>query len=206
MTSYFQKLLASINSSIQAIDESIFNRLLSDVANAQLYGNKVVVTGLGKNVPICEKFVGSMTSLGLNASFMHSNTAVHGDLGMIRDGDVVIMLTKSGRTMESEYLYSLYKERDITPWLLTFGKDCPLSKEVPNVFILELDHEGDAWDILPNNSTTIYLIVLQAIAICAAERLGVTLPQFARNHPGGDIGVKLRNEQETESQTYSVTT
>ena len=193
MTEYFQKLLTSINDSIEALDYPMFECLLSDVINAERRGNKVVASGLGKNVPICEKFVGSMTSLGLNASFMHSNTAAHGDIGMVRDGDVVIMLTKSGRTKESVYLYDLLKERDITVWLLTFSKDCPLSEAIPNVLALELDHEGDAWDVLPNNSTTIYLIILQAIAVCAAEQLGVTQAQFARNHPGGYIGERLRN-------------
>ena len=194
MTEYFKKLLTSINSSIESLDYLAFERLLSNVVDAERRGDKVIVTGLGKNVPICEKFVGSMTSLGINANFMHSNTAVHGDLGMVRDGDVVIMLTKSGRTTESEYLYGLLKDRAITMWLLTFGKDAPLAKAIPNVLALELDHEGDAWDILPNNSTTIYLIILQAVAICAAERLEIALPQFARNHPGGNIGARLRNE------------
>ncbi|EHL04236.1 SIS domain protein [Desulfitobacterium hafniense DP7] len=194
MTNYFKKLLVSINTSIEVLDYSMFERLLSDVVDAERRGRKIVVTGLGKNVPICEKFVGTMTSLGLSANFMHSNTAAHGDLGMVRNGDVVIILTKSGRTAESVYLYDLLKERDITVWLLTFGKDSPLARAVPHVLALELDHEGDAWDIVPNNSTTIYLIILQAIAICAAERLEVTLSQFARNHPGGHIGSRLRDE------------
>jgi len=193
MTMYFERLLHSVSSSIKSIDDAVFEKLLSCVVETEQRGNKVVVTGLGKNVPICEKFVGTMLSLGFNAGFMHSNTAVHGDLGMVRDGDVVIMLTKSGSTTESVYLYDLIENRNITTWLLTFNADALLAQRVPNVFSMQLDHEGDPWDIMPNNSTTIYLIVLQAIAICAAQRMGITLTQFAVNHPGGAIGDKLRD-------------
>jgi arabinose-5-phosphate isomerase len=194
MTNYFKKLLVSINDSINGLDYQAFDSLLNDCVFAEKRGNKVIATGLGKNVPICEKYVGTMLSLGLSAGFMHTNTAIHGDLGLVRDGDVVIILTKSGRTAESIYLYDLLKQRSVTVWLLTFEKDCPLAKKVPNALILRLDHEGDAWDIVPNNSTTIYLIILQALAVQAAERLGVTLPDFAKNHPGGNIGTTLRRE------------
>lgn len=191
---YFDNLLASIKNSVENLDYLMFEQLVADIVITLQNNGKVVSTGLGKNVPICEKFVGTMLSLGLDASFMHSNSATHGDLGMVRDGDLVIMLTKSGRTTESVYLYDLLKTRNAKVWLLTFGKDCPLAQSVPNVLPLTLDHEGDKWDIVPNNSTTIYLIVLQALAISAAEKLDVTLPQFALNHPAGAIGAKLRDE------------
>ena len=67
-------------------------------------GNKLVFSGLGKNVPICEKVVGTLNSVGLASAFLHTNSAVHGDLGVVRDGDLVIILTKSGETSESVHL------------------------------------------------------------------------------------------------------
>ena len=63
-----------------------------------------------------------------------------------------------------------------------------------NQLILELENEGDPWDIVPNNSTTIYLLILQGLAMKISERLGITLDDFKINHPGGGIGAKLRGE------------
>lgn len=191
MMRYFSKLLASINDSINKLDTPTFERLADSAVRVQKEGHKVVVSGLGKNVPICDKFVGTMLSLGLDASFMHSNTAIHGDLGMVRQGDLVVILTKSGSTAETILLYDKLKSRGNEIWLITFKADSVLGNAISNVLTLSLDHEGDPWDIVPNNSTTIYLIILQALAIQTAEKLGVPLAQFAANHPGGAIGEQL---------------
>ena len=155
-------------------------------------GKKIIVSGLGKNVPICEKFVGSMVSMGLNAYFLHTNSAVHGDMGLVKDGDMVIILTKSGETAESIYLARLLKERDIYMWLVTFQKESTLAKEIPDSLVLELGHEGDLWNILPNNSTTMNLIVLQGLAMMVAKEMGIEIGDFKKNHPGGAIGEMLR--------------
>jgi arabinose-5-phosphate isomerase len=151
-------------------------------------GKKVIVSGLGKNVPICDKFVGTMLSLGLNSAFMHSNTAVHGDLGLVAEGDLVIILTKSGSTTESVYLYEQLKTRACEQWLITFDSESVLARAIPNTLSLTLDHEGDEWNIVPNNSTTLYLMILQALAIQVSKIMGVTLDDFRRNHPGGHRG------------------
>lgn len=193
MKTYFKNILNTIEKSVQSLDEGAFNQLLDECQKAMESGNKIVVSGLGKNVPVCDKFVGTMNSLGLPAAFMNTNTAVHGDLGLVKAGDLVIVLTKSGETVESVYLTQLLKERGADLWLLSFRRTSTLAQEIPKHLILDLDHEGDAWDIVPNNSTTVNLIVLQGLALNLAERMGVTLQQFKRNHPGGAIGVQLKN-------------
>jgi arabinose-5-phosphate isomerase len=192
MITYFKEILATINDSIDQLDFDTFEVLVDRSTATIKAGNKIIVSGLGKNVPICEKFVGTMTSLGLPANFMHSNTAIHGDLGIVKTGDIVILLTKSGETAESIILFDLLKQRDIEIWLITFNPLSTLAKTVPDVFTVSMDHEGDTWDIVPNNSTTIYLIILQALAIITAEKMEITLEQFKENHPGGAIGEKLR--------------
>ena len=73
-------------------------------------------------------------------------------------------------------------------WLLTFVKESTLTREIPNHVVLELRHEGDLWNIMPNNSTTVNLIVLQGLAMQVAARMGLELGEFKRNHPGGRIG------------------
>ena len=198
MTTYFERQLKEFEHSIHSMDMKLFERWVSEGVEVLKNGHKIIVSGLGKNVPVCEKFVGSMQSLGLEAYFLNTNSAVHGDMGVVKDGDMVIILTKSGETAESIYLERLLQERKINMWLLTFSKESTLTKEIPNSVVLDLIHEGDMWNIMPNNSTTINLIVLQGLAMKIASTLGLTLDDFKRNHPGGAIGMQLnyRNEQE----------
>lgn len=193
MITYFEKELKEIDASIHSLDEQEFKRWVSEAAETIDSGHKIVVSGLGKNVPICEKFVGSMVSLGMDAAFLNTNSAVHGDMGIVKDGDMVIILTKSGETSESIYLTERLKERRITLWLLTFGKDSTMTREITNHIILKLNDEGDMWNIMPNNSTTINLIILQGLAMQIAKKRGLTVDDFRRNHPGGHIGEVLKN-------------
>jgi len=195
MKDYFRGVLETINSSIEKMDEKVFEKLIEDSVSVLKNGKKLIATGLGKNVPICDKFVGTMLSFGLNAAFLHTNTAVHGDLGAVCDGDLVIVLSKSGETAESLYLLEHLKKRNIIIWAVTFVSDSSLAVAADNVLVLELDNEGDKWDIVPNNSTTLNLIILQGLVIMVADRLGVTLEAFRRNHPGGHIGEVLREKR-----------
>ena len=193
MILYFQNILDTIGESIRSMDTAVFSRWVAEAVKTLDDGHKIIVSGLGKNVPICEKFVGSMVSMGLNACFMHTNSAVHGDMGIVKDGDMVILLTKSGETIESVYLWRLLKEqgRKIDLWLLTFSRDSTLAREISNTLVLDLREEGDPWNILPNNSTTVNLIVLQGLAMQIAVRMNLPLEAFKPNHPGGAIGTQL---------------
>ena len=194
MIRYFEKQLAELEYALQSLDEKMFSRWVDETVETLKCGHKVIVSGLGKNVPICEKFVGSMVSVGLDACFLHTNSAVHGDMGIVKDGDMVILLTKSGETSESIYFAGLIKERKVNTWLLTFARESTLTREIPNSIILELRHEGDLWNIMPNNSTTMNLIVLQGLAMLVTGRMGLEIGQFKRNHPGGHIGEILRGQ------------
>lgn len=192
MKQYFENLIRILDDSLQSIDEDVFEQLQSDCADVLKKGNKIIVSGLGKNVPVCDKFVGTMNSFGLNAAYMNTNSAVHGDLGLIHSGDLVIILTKSGETAESIYLNNLLKKRECIVWLLTFEKESTLTHEIPKSLIIHLEHEGDKWNIAPNNSTTLNLIVLQMLAIRLSETMDVQLDDFKENHPGGHIGELLK--------------
>ena len=191
MTSYFERQLKEFEHSIHSMDMEMFDKCLKMAVQTLKDGHKIIVSGLGKNVPVCEKFVGSMQSLGLEAYFLNTNSAVHGDMGVVKDGDMVIILTKSGETAESIYLVRHLEDRDVNLWLLSFEKNSTLSREISNSIILDLIHEGDQWNIMPNNSTTINLIVLQGLAMKIADEMNLTINDFKRNHPGGAIGEKL---------------
>lgn len=193
MKQYFENTIRIIRDSLMSIDEAAFEELVYDSMHVLNEGNKVIVSGLGKNVPVCDKFVGTMVSLGLNAYYMNTNSAVHGDIGLVHKGDLVIILTKSGETQESVYLYRLLLKRNCTIWLLTFEEESTLTKAISKTLVVNMEEEGDKWNIIPNNSTTLNLILLQSLAIQIADRMGVSLEQFKNNHPGGHIGELLKD-------------
>ncbi len=194
MLEYYSEVLETIKEAMDSLDEAQYQRVLNECEEALRKGGKVIASGLGKNVPICEKFVGTMNSAGLDARFLHTNTAVHGDLGMIGPDDIVFLLSKGGNTYETVALAQYLKDRGTNTWLMSFTDKCKTMEVLDKNFILKLRNEGDPWDIMPNNSTTIYLIVLQGIAIELCKRMGVTLEDFKKNHPGGGIGARLRGE------------
>ena len=188
---HFENTLRIISDAVRSIREEEFNALKQDCLSALKTNSKIIATGLGKNVPICEKFVGTLNSIGIPAAFMHTNSATHGDLGLVRSGDLVILLTKSGETSESIYLAQLLQKRGCNIWLLSFCRDSTLYRELPNRLIVTLEHEGDEWDILPNNSTLLNLIVLQELAMQIAKEQNIDIDALRQNHPGGAIGAQL---------------
>lgn len=194
MIAYYEDVLDVIRDSVESIPVQDYEQLLGECVDVLRRGGKIVASGLGKNVPICEKFVGTLNSMGIDARFLHTNTAVHGDLGLVGKEDLVLLLSKGGNTHETVALAEHLKERGTVTWLMTFTDKCKSAEVVDKQLIMHLQNEGDEWDIMPNNSTTVYLIVLQGIAIEIGKRMGITLDDFRVNHPGGGIGAKLRGK------------
>lgn len=191
MIEYYKDVVAVISDSLESLQTDIYELLICECVDVLKNGGKIIASGLGKNVPICEKFVGTLNSLGIDARFLHTNTAVHGDLGMVGKKDLVLLLSKGGNTYETVALAEQLINRGTNTWLMTFSKECKSAEVIDKRLIMSLQNEGDEWDIVPNNSTTIYLIVLQGIAIEIGRRMGVTLDDFRVNHPGGGIGARL---------------
>ncbi|MXP75605.1 SIS domain-containing protein [Lachnospiraceae bacterium WCA-9-b2] len=196
MNKFFDRNSRIIGNALDSISEHDMERLISDCERTIRKGHKVIASGLGKNVPICDKFVGTMLSLGLDAGFLHMNSAVHGDMGMVHKGDLVIILTKSGATAETVYLVELLRKReDVKLWLISFEQQSVLADTMENKILIQMEHEGDLWDIVPNNSTTLNLIVLQTVAVELSRRLRLDLERdFKPNHPGGAIGERLNHK------------
>jgi len=193
MIPYYENLIKTVRDAVASIDEARYGELLDQCEAALKSGHKIIASGLGKNVPICEKFVGTMNSFGLEASFLHTNSAIHGDLGIVKKGDLVILLSKSGNTSETIALANYLKDRDSNTWGFSFNKAGKVNNMTSHALVMKLDNEGDLWNVAPNNSTTVFLIVLQGIAIELSRRLGVTIEDFKMNHPGGAIGQQLKD-------------
>ncbi len=191
MIEYYKDVVDTIKDSLDSIKTDDYERMINESVETIKKGGKIIASGLGKNVPICEKFVGTLNSLGIDARFLHTNTAIHGDLGIVGKNDIVFLLSKGGNTLETVELGQHLNERGTNTWLMSFYDDGKASKIIEKRFVMHLRNEGDAWDIVPNNSTTVYLIVLQGMALEIAKRLNVTLEDFKVNHPGGGIGARL---------------
>lgn len=194
MIAYYDNVINVLREAIDSIDEYQYVELVEQCIDTLEKGGKIIASGLGKNVPICEKFVGTMNSMGLDARFLHTNTAVHGDLGIVGKNDLVILLSKGGNTVETVLLAQYLMERKTNTWLMTFAHQGKTTEYVEQKLVMKLKNEGDEWDIMPNNSTSVYLIILQGMAIEIGKRMGITLDDFRINHPGGGIGAKLRGE------------
>ena len=195
MKSHMRNQIDALEFMYENINTKQVALLEGDCFSALKRNNKIIATGLGKNVPICEKFVGMMVSLGLNASCLNTNSAAHGDLGTVKDGDIILVLTKSGNTVESIYLVEQLLKRDVKIWLLTFNKNSILRNSVQNVLCLSIPDEGDKWNLVPNNSSIGYLVFLQAVVLALADLFDVSIDVFRSNHPGGSIGETLREIQ-----------
>lgn len=192
MINHLDKQLEALAKIVEHIDRDSLEELLEDMVRTVRAGGKIIATALGKNVPICEKFVGTLLSVGVPSYFLHTNSAIHGDLGAVRHDDLVIMLSKSGETEESIHLFKHLVDRRANVYVLTFNGSGTLARLCSKTIVLHLEHEGDRWNLIPNNSTIGYLFVLQALAMELIERLDIPLDEFRRNHPGGAIGRKLR--------------
>ena len=177
-----------------------FERAVALLLGCGAARGRVVVTGMGKSGIIAQKIAATLSSTGSPALFMHPAEAVHGDIGMLAPGDVVVALSASGETEELLRLLATLKR--VGDALITFccdlqstlacASDVALDCSVPRPS-LGLSHEGPACGLglAPTASTTTMLALGDALALALAERRGFQAEDFARLHPGGRLGKQL---------------
>ncbi|WP_394331378.1 KpsF/GutQ family sugar-phosphate isomerase [Pseudotamlana agarivorans] len=158
-----------------------------------IYNSKgrVIITGIGKSAIIGNKIVATLNSTGTPAVFMHAADAIHGDLGLILEDDVVICLSKSGNTPEIKVIVPLIKRVKNKLIAITGNKDSFLGKHADYVLNAYVEKEACPNNLAPTTSTTAQLVVGDALAICLLELRGFTSNDFAKYHPGGALGKKL---------------
>ena len=152
---------------------------------------RVVLTGVGKSANVARKTVATLNSTGSPALFVHAGDAVHGDLGGIQDGDVVLCLSKSGKSSEIEALAPLIKSAGNTLIAITSSKDSILAKMSDHIILAGVEPEACPFDLAPTTSTAVQMALGDAIALCLMEAKGFGAEDFARNHPGGTLGKRL---------------
>ena len=152
---------------------------------------RVVVTGIGKSANIANKIVATLNSTGTPALFMHAADAIHGDLGMVQENDVVICISKSGNTPEIKVLVPLIKNRGNVLVAMVSNTDSLLAKQANYVLRATVEKEACPNNLAPTNSTTAQLVMGDALAVCLLNLRGFSTTDFARVHPGGSLGKKL---------------
>jgi arabinose-5-phosphate isomerase len=152
---------------------------------------RVVVTGMGKSGVIARKIVATLSSTGTPSIFLHASDAVHGDLGMVRKEDVVICLSKSGDTTEVLQLLPLFKQIGVPIVAMVGNKNSQLARTADIVLDVSVKEEACPHDLTPTTSTTTTLALGDALAIALLEKRNFTAEDFAKFHPGGNLGKRL---------------
>ena len=153
--------------------------------------SKVIVTGVGKSGVIAQKIAQTLTSTGTIAVFVHPSDALHGSLGVITRGDVVIALSNSGETDEILLLLPTLENRDIKLISIVGNLDSTLARRSDVVLDASVDKEACPLNLAPTTSTTVSLAVGDAIAMTLMQAKGLTAEDFAANHPAGQLGKRL---------------
>ncbi len=163
---------------------------------------RVLVTGIGKSGLIGRKIAATLTSTGTPATFLHPTESLHGDLGMVGENDVAILLSKSGESEELLTLLAHLKRFGVCTIALVGNTSSTLARECDAVLDAWVREEACPHDLAPTTSTTAALALGDALAVTILERKGFRREDFARLHPGGSLGRKLlmrvREVMETE--------
>jgi arabinose-5-phosphate isomerase len=152
---------------------------------------KVVVLGLGKSGLICRKIAATLSSTGTPSFFIHAGDANHGDMGMIREGDVVLAVSNSGETEEILRVIPILKRLGVTLITITGNGDSTLSRASDIVLDAAVPEEACPLGLSPTASTTAALALGDALAVVLLEMKGFKEADFALRHPGGTLGRKL---------------
>lgn len=152
---------------------------------------RVIVTGMGKSGIIGRKIASMLTSTGTASLFIHPAEVLHGDLGAVLKDDVVICLSKSGKTEEILRILPLFKRQGVSVITMTGNPDSDLARRSDIVLNVNVKEEACPYDLVPTASTTVTLVMGDALAIALLQERGFSAEDFAQLHPGGDIGNRL---------------
>jgi len=168
-----------------------YENVLSVLENCS---GKLVFMGVGKSAHIGKKLAATFASLGIPSFFVHSTEAMHGDLGMIESKDIAILISNSGNTSEVVQNVLPLKNNGVTTVAFTSGKDSKLANLCDHLILFPKLKEADELNLAPTSSTTITLVLGDAIACELSKRKGFTRANFYSFHPNGALGESLKKE------------
>jgi arabinose-5-phosphate isomerase len=186
-----QKTILSESKAIAGLVDFVNDDFVKAVTIIYQGTGRLVVTGIGKSAIIAQKIVATLNSTGTPSLFLHASEAIHGDLGMVQPGDVVICISKSGNSPEIKVLVPLLKRFGNKLIAITGNTTSFLGKEADYVLNTYVENEACPNNLAPTNSTTAQLVMGDALAVCLMEMRQFTAEDFAKYHPGGALGKKL---------------
>jgi len=176
---------------VAALAERIDDRFARAVELLFNCEGRIIITGVGKSGIIARKIVATMNSTGSPAVFLHPTDAVHGDLGIVRADDVVICISKSGNTDEINALVPMFKRLGV-PIIAIVGRATSLlANEATVILDASVPEEACPLDLAPTSSTTVALVIGDALAIALLDRRRFRAEDFALYHPAGSLGKRL---------------
>jgi arabinose-5-phosphate isomerase len=176
---------------LQQLQEFIDNSFVQAVQTIHQSTGRLVITGIGKSAIIAQKIVSTLNSTGTPSLFMHAADAIHGDLGMVQKTDVVLVISKSGESPEIKVLVPLIKNFGNVLIAITGNLNGYLALQSDIVLNTSVQQEACPNNLAPTTSTTAQLAMGDAIAVSLMELNGFKPQDFAKFHPGGNLGKRL---------------
>ncbi|HUQ66259.1 MAG TPA: KpsF/GutQ family sugar-phosphate isomerase [Flavitalea sp.] len=182
------RLEADAINAMQHLLDDDFERAIKTISEC---AGRLVISGIGKSAIIAQKIVATLNSTGTPSIFLHAADAIHGDLGMIQQNDVVMIISKSGESPEIKVLVPLIRHFGNTLIAMVGNITSYLSKQSHIILNTTVDQEACPNNLAPTSSTTAQLVMGDAIAVVLMEMKGFGSDDFAKFHPGGMLGKKL---------------
>jgi len=176
---------------VEALKNSVNQDFIDAVEIIYKAQGRVIITGIGKSAHIASKVVATLNSTGTPAIFMHAADAIHGDLGIVREDDVVMAISKSGETPEIKVLVPLIKARGNKLIAIVGNMNSYLALQSDKVLNVTVEKEACPNNLVPTSSTTAQLAMGDALAVSLLELRGFSTADFAKIHPGGALGKRL---------------
>jgi arabinose-5-phosphate isomerase len=176
---------------IANLSNSINDQFIKAVNIISESKGRVVLTGMGKSGLVARKIVATLNSTGTAAIYLHPTDALHGDLGMVRKEDVVILISKSGNTEEISNLLPMLKRIGVQMIAMCGNINSRLVKECDIFLNISVKEEACPHDLTPTASTTATLVMGDALAVALLQKRNFTVEDFALLHPGGSLGKRL---------------
>ena len=176
---------------IADLEERIGENFQKAVELIQERPGRVIVTGMGKSGAIGKKISSTFASTGTTSAFLHPAEGIHGDLGMVHKDDVVLAISKSGETQEIISLLPSFRRLDVPLIAMTGNKDSTLARYAAVTLDISVKQEACPNDLAPTASTTVTLVIGDALAVALLDVKGFSARDFALLHPGGTLGKKL---------------
>lgn len=181
----------AIENVYEELDES-YERAVNLILKCK---GKVIFTGVGKSGHIGKKLAATFASTGTSSFFVHSTEALHGDLGMISSEDIIIAISNSGETKEVLSIIPSIKYIGSNIISLTGNRESTLAKQSDIALEAKVLHEADPLNLAPTSSSTVALVIGDALAITISKLKGFKKEDFAVVHPGGSLGKQLFQER-----------